>query len=196
MTTAFQSNAFQNSAFQINGGNSQYLAFTLDDITVAITQALEHTQALAATLDGITVSIAQTNSNAPVVEQYSGGYETWNPAYLVNRKRRDEIARQIPKAIKKAIVKVVELKLTEQDAEIALRLKALEYEWNNAYLEYMQILQAELATRISNERNALRNRQLYGEALLELAMQQAIDESAKQALKDRNLRIALIMQLI
>lgn len=197
MTTAFQSNAFQNNAFQIDGtSNSQYLAITLDDVTVAISQGLEHSQALAAALDGITVSIAQINSNAPVVEQYSGGYETWNPAYLVNRKRRDEIARQVPKAVKQAIRKIIRLELPEQDAEIALRLKALEYEWNNAYLEYMRILQAELAQSISNEQNALRNRQLYGAALLEIARQQALEESARQALKERNRRITLIMQLI
>lgn len=63
MTTAFQSNAFQNDAFQIDAGtgNNQALAITLDDVTVSVSQALEHSQTLATTLDSITTSIAQTN---------------------------------------------------------------------------------------------------------------------------------------
>lgn len=132
----------------------------------------------------------------PEQSAYSGGYEIWNPAYLVNRKRRAEIARQVPKAIKKTIKKIVRIVENEQDAEIALRLQALEHEWNNAYLEYMQILQAELAMAINAEREALRRRQAYGAALIEAERLKALEEAARLMNIERNRRISLIMQLI
>lgn len=42
------------------GGNNQTIAFTLDDVTAAFSQALSHDQSLSGTLDGVTVSISQT----------------------------------------------------------------------------------------------------------------------------------------
>lgn len=74
MTTAFQLNAFQNDAFQIDGGtNTQYLNITLDDISANVSQTLRHTQLVDITLDGISVNIAQSSSAVVEVVQPGGG---------------------------------------------------------------------------------------------------------------------------
>lgn len=127
MTTAFQSNAFQNNAFQIDGsGNSQYLAFTLDDVTVSITQSLEHTQALAATLDGITVSIAQANSTAPVVTGGGIGHGGKKPRLIIVDV--DGTEYRVPESKLASFLDAIPKKVAEQKAKSKKTQKQARFE--------------------------------------------------------------------
>ena len=51
-------------ALQTPTGNSQALAITLDDVTVAVSQTSNHSQSLAITLSDVTVSVTQTLSHS------------------------------------------------------------------------------------------------------------------------------------
>jgi hypothetical protein len=121
-------------------------------------------------------------------ESYSGGYASWNPAYLLNRKRKELAQADLPKAVKKAIKQVAQLNLTETEAEIALRLRTQDIAWQQQFFEYSMALQQAMQAANIHEANKLHDRLRQGAAL---AQQQRI---AAQIERDR--RIQIIMQLI
>jgi hypothetical protein len=138
--------------------------------------------------DGALLIGAANLTSAAVEETYSGGYSSWNPAYLLNRKHKELAQADLPKAVKKAIKQVAQLNLTETEAEVALRLRTQDIAWQQQFFEYSMALQQAMQAANIHEANKLHDRLRQGAAL---AQQQRI---AAQIERDR--RIQIIMQLI
>lgn len=56
------------SADEAGGGASQTVAFTLEDVSAAVSQNLSHAQSLTGTLDDVTVSISQTVQHSQALD--------------------------------------------------------------------------------------------------------------------------------
>ena len=101
---------------------------------------------------------------------------------------KQEWKKKLPKKAKKAIEDVAKLRLDAETAEISLRMRLQDIEWDKSYLNMQIALQQALALELA-----------YTLQDLERVQQQEIERVEQLRLleqrKERNKRIALIMML-
>jgi hypothetical protein len=119
------------------------------------------------------------------------GAGNWNTS-------RRKFVRKLPKQASKAVEQVAKLALPPQEAEIALRSRLIEAEWDDYYLEVENALQRAIALQLANTIHELRR---YNEEMLARA-EQAQLEAYMQEMQRLDLarenakRIDIIMRLI